>query len=155
MAPPAIVTPDDVAAARWFLGAYGPNHRIETDFTTALAFDTYGDQNVLSGASDPVAHVWRIFFPPTMTRAVYQELAASDVQFVVVQKQLTEGGVPPAYAVPFFDNGEPGYDDHQPVSVASQEKFATAAALTMVYRSATITIYRVDQSRVRAETESA
>jgi len=152
--PPAIVTPDDIAAARWLLGEYGPNHRIATDFTTGLAFDTYGDQNVLSGASDG-AHVWRIFFPLTMTRSVYQELSASNVEFVVVQKQLTEGGPPPAYAVPFFDDGEPGNEDHRPVSVISQEKFASAAAFSMVYRSATITIYRVHQSRVRAATGSA
>jgi hypothetical protein len=150
---PAITTPDVIEAARWFLGAYGPNHRIETDITTGLAFVSYGEQNVLSGATDD-AHEWRIFFPTTMTAGVYRELSVAKVQFVVVQKQLTEG-VPPAYGVPFFDQGEPPNDDLHAIPVASDAKFATSAAFTMVYRSGTITIYRVNPAVVRAETRSA
>jgi hypothetical protein len=149
---PAAVTPDVTAAAAWMLKEYGPNHRIATDITTGLAFGTDGDQHVLSGATDG-SHVWRIFFPTTMTPGVYRELAASKVQFVVVQSRLTMG-VSPIGGAPVFDSGEPVADDRQPVSVASQTKFEGAgglsmvyrpATMTMVYRSATITIYQVDQ----------
>jgi len=149
---PTITTPDDIAAAQWFLGEYGPNHRLVADITTGLAFATYGDQNVLSGASDG-AHVWRIFFPSTMTPTVYGELVASRVEFVVVQKRLTES-VPSSSVTPVFDLGEPTVDDLRPSSVASQAKFVTASGFSMVYRSATITIYRVDQGQVRAASGS-
>ena len=125
---------------------------IVADITTGLAFATYGDQNVLSGASDG-AHVWRIFFPSTMTPTVYGELVASRVEFVVVQKRLTES-VPSSSVTPVFDLGEPTVDDLRPSSVASQAKFVTASGFSMVYRSATITIYRVDQGQVRAASGS-
>jgi hypothetical protein len=150
---PAITTPDVIEAARWFRGAYGPNHRIETDITTGLAFVSYGDQNVLSEATDR-ANVWFVFFPTTMTHAVYHELSARRVQFIVVQKELTEG-VPKAYGVPIFDQGEPPNDDLHAIPVAAQTKFSTSAAFTMVYRSGTITIYRVNQAQVRAGAKSA
>ena len=147
---PKVTTPDDIVAARWFLREYGPNHRIATDITTGLAFVTDGDQDVLSGASDG-AHVWRIFFPSEMTRGVYNELANSKVQFVVIQKQLTEG-VPPSAVVPVYDAGEPARNEVRPINVASEQKFASAVGVSRVYGSGTITIYRVnlDQARMRA-----
>ncbi len=145
---PLITTADDTVAARWFLREYGPNQRIATDITTGFAFATAGDQNILSGASDG-AHVWRIFFPSTMTPSVYGELAGSKVQFIVVQKQLTEG-FPPSSVVPIFDAGEPAVDDSRPLPVASQQKFVTAAGVSMVYQSRTIIIYRIDHDVARS-----
>ncbi len=145
---PLITTADDFVAARWFLREYGPNQRIATDIDTGFAFATAGDQNVLSGASDG-AHVWRIFFPPTMTTSVYGELSGSNVQFIVVQKQLTEG-LSPSSVVPIFDAGEPAVDDSRPLPVASQQKFVTAAGVSMVYQSRTVIIYRIDQDQARS-----
>ena len=143
-----IPTPDVIAAAKWMRSEYGPDHRVATDITTGLAFDTYGEQDVLSGASDG-SHVWRIFDPVRMTDGVYREIDASDVQFVVVQKQLTQG-LPPLAGVPVYDAGEPVGPERKAVPDAAQAKFIGAAGLSMVYNSGTITIYQVDQSFARA-----
>jgi hypothetical protein len=146
---PLVPTPDVVAAARWMQSTYGSYHRVATDITTGLAFDTVGDQNVLSGASYG-SHIWRIFEPTTMTGGVYSELAADNVEFVVIQHQLTEG-LPPIAGVPVYDEGEPLAADHKAVPVASQAKFDGAAGLSMVYASRTITIYQVDLAQVRLQ----
>jgi hypothetical protein len=113
-----------------------------------LAFDTFGQQDVLSGASDD-SHVWRIFDPLRMTGSVYRELVASQVEFVVVQKQLTEGR-PALAGVTVYDAGEPLAPERKPVPQASQAKFIGAPGLSMVYKSGTITIYQVDQTLARA-----
>jgi hypothetical protein len=144
---PLTPTQDVIEAALWMRSEFGPDHRVATDITTGLAFDTFGDQDVLSGESDG-SHVWRIFEPVRMTRVVYRELVASRVNFIVVQKQLTYG-LPPVAGVPVYDSGEPLAADHQPVSRASQAKFVTAPGLSMVYTSGTITIYQVNLSRAR------
>jgi hypothetical protein len=84
-----------------------------------------------------------------MTGSVYRELVTSKVDFVVVQKQLTEG-LPPDSSVPVYDSGEPLAAERKPVSRASQAKFIAAPGLSMVYTSGTITIYQVDRNLARA-----
>lgn len=145
---PAPPTPDVIASARWILSEFGPYHRVATDITTGLAFDTFGEQNVQSGASNG-SHVWRIFEPSRMTGSVYRELVTSRVNFVVVQRQLTEG-LSPVSGAPVYDAGEPSAIDRKPASRASQAKFIGAPALSMVYTSGTITIYQVDLKLARA-----
>jgi hypothetical protein len=144
---PTNPTPDDISAARWMLNEYGPYHRIATDVTTGLAFDTFGEQNVLSGASND-SHVWRIFEPSRMTASVYRELVTSKVDFVVVQEQLTNG-LSPVSGVPVYDAGEPLSIERRAASRTSQAKFIGAPGLSMVYSSGTITIYQVNRNRAR------
>jgi hypothetical protein len=150
---PSVPTPDDIAAATWMLKEFGPHHRIATDITTGLAFDTFGQQNVLSGASNG-AHIWRIFGPRRMTTSVYRELVASDVQFIVVQKQLVNG-LPPVAGTPVYDSGEPVAIEQRPVPRASQAKFTAAAGLSMVYASSSISIYQVNTAAARSLETSA
>jgi hypothetical protein len=133
-----VVTPDDLALARWMLASLGPGHRVATDTETGLALGSTGRQDVLSSAEDG-ARVWQIFYPRTVNRAVLDEIRRSRVQYVVVQRDILD--VPAG--VPRFDDSEPAQYYVAPLPAVSLSKFGESPEFREIYAAGSLRVYQV------------
>jgi hypothetical protein len=136
-----IVTPDDLALARWMLATLGPGHRVATDTETGLALGSVGRQDVLSAAEDG-AQVWQIFYPAAITGGVLAEIQRSRVQYVVVQMDVLDAPT----GVTRFDDSEPQLYDENSLPVASLSKFGNSPLFREIYAAGSLRVYQVTGS---------
>lgn len=136
---PLWTTPDERAAASWFLAHYGPNRRIATDLLTNSVFGSVGMQRVITTFVDD-ADIWRIFYPTSITPGVIAEVRARHVEYIVVQRRLSEGETP---GWPLYDSGDPAAFYSRPIPRQSLVKFAMSPLFQLVYQSGEVDIYAV------------
>ena len=133
-----VVTPDDLALARWMLASLGPGNRVATDAETGLALGSVGRQDVLSYAEDG-ARVWEIFYPQSVNSEVLAEIRRSRVQYVVLQQDVLDSPI----GVTRFDDSEPEQYDSAPLLPASLSKFGESPVFREIYAAGSLRVYQV------------
>jgi hypothetical protein len=134
----AVVTPDDLALARWMLASLGPGNRVATDPETGLALGSVGREDVLSYAEDG-ARVWLIFYPQSVNSEVLAEIRRSRVQYVVLQQDVLDSPI----GATRFDDSEPEQYDSAPLSAASLSKFGESPVFREIYAAGSLRVYQV------------
>lgn len=134
------LTPELLAAARWFRATQGPNRTIIADRFTGLAFASFADQwTVEPSAGFPA---WQLYFAaghpgPLLLR----ELGEAHVDYMVVDRRLTR--YVPRIGM-YFVPGEPEAFTRTappPPTLDAYERLPWAIKL---YQSAHLEIYRLD-----------
>jgi hypothetical protein len=97
------ITPQSVAAVRWLLNAYGPDHRVVADSVNADLAGSIGRQTVLAvGGGGHFA--WPLFFGRTFGKEQLHLIRQMHIQFVIVDQRLTTS-IP--YGGWYISQGEP------------------------------------------------
>jgi hypothetical protein len=134
------IQPEGLAAADWARQFLGPNRFVATDRYDALMLGSYGDQHILSVTNGHV-DASTLFFAPTLDPTVRFLIRASQMEFAVVDRRMSEGL--PVSGM-YYENQEPGAFQHTtPVDPAALAKFDTAADVSRVFDSGNISIYDV------------
>ena len=137
---PWLVQPDAISASNWARQHLGSNQRFATDDLDSFALATYGEQDTL-----PEDNVWQVFFAPTMSGTVVNDIRSEKIHYLLVDWQMTKG-LPPSPGF-YFSPQEPGAGDYKNVfSASALEKFRTSTCVEQVYHHAEIYIF--DLSRI-------
>jgi hypothetical protein len=132
------IQPEGLAAAEWAREYLGPNRFVATDRYDALMFGSYGQQHILSVTNGRI-DASTLFFAPTMDPVVRFLIRASGMEFVVIDRRLSQGL--PVSGM-YYENQEPGAFQHTvPVDPAALDKFDNAPDVSRVFDSGNLSIY--------------
>jgi hypothetical protein len=141
------VTPELLAASRWFSARFGTGNNIITDRYTGLVFASFGLQNTAtSSAGFPVYDLYRAQpGVPLGPSYLFHDLRVSDYTYLIVDARM-------AYELPqlgvYFEGGEPpsllAPPGHRPVFYGRLAKFNNIYWMTKVFQSDNYSIYRLN-----------
>jgi hypothetical protein len=129
------VGPEEIATAQWTLTALGPGNRFAADIGIYPLLIGYGDQNPLQGAG-------YLYTTPTFTPAIAREAKAQAVQYVLVDRRLSQSR--PASGAYFPGSPAAG---NQPIPIADLTKFNRIPGVARVYDNGDIVIYDLQGAR--------
>jgi len=137
---PHEVTASALAAYEWTDLALGPGRRFATDFLNHLGIAGYALQRPLYAPDDRVS-AWQIMAPETVTDAVRKAIREGRVEYVMIDRRLSDGIPASGY---YFDKGEPGAGEiKSPVSQTVLSKFDHAKGASRLYDNGDLQIYSV------------
>jgi hypothetical protein len=125
------VGPEEIATAQWTLTALGPGNRFAADIGIYPLLIGYGDQ-------DPLQGVGYLYTTRTFTPAIAQEAKAQAVQYVLVDRRLSQSL--PASGTYFPGSSTTG---NQPIPIADLTKFNQIPGAARVYDNGDIVIYNL------------
>jgi hypothetical protein len=129
------VGPEEIATAQWTLTALGPGHRFASDIGSYPLLIGYGDQNPLQGTG-------YLYTARTFTPAIAQQAKAQAVQYVLVDRRLSQSL--PASGTYFPGSSTTG---NQPIPIADLTKFTRVPGVARVYDNGDIVIYDLQGAR--------
>jgi hypothetical protein len=132
------MTPDVVAAARWMLRAYGPDHRITGDRTLGVTFGAIGMQTPVTYEEDGYP-VWLIFIPDQVTRQVLTEVHRAGIEWIAVDLRAANRFPLTGF---YFNDAEPGAYVDTNLTRAALSKF-DQGPFERRYDNGNIVLYRV------------
>jgi hypothetical protein len=137
------VTPELLAASKWFSAQYGVGNNIVTDRYSGLVFGSFGLQNPDSpSAGFPV---WNLYLgKPGTPSFLLSDLFLSNYTYVIVDEHM-------AYELPqlniYFSSGEPAAllrsQDGKPPFYRPLQKFGLMDWMVKVFQSDSYSIYRL------------
>jgi len=131
------VGPEEIATAQWTLTALGPGNRIAADIGIYPLLIGYGDQN-------PLHDIGYLYVTPAVTAAIYREAKAQAVQYVLVDRRLSQSL--PASGSYFPGGGStPG---NRPIPIADLTKFNQVPGVARVYDNGDIVVYDLQGAQV-------
>ena len=138
------IEPQGVAAATWAAQHLGENRRIVADRVNRLLFGSYGRQRPVTDYADGI-RTSELFDEPTVTADDRAMLREGDIEYVVVDRRLTDG-LP--LVGRYFETGEPNDRNHvQPMPPGSITKWDDDRWFDRIFDSGDIRIYHVERSR--------
>jgi hypothetical protein len=133
-----------LAAYAWSDSALGRGRRFASDFLDHLGLAAYGLQRPLYAPDDHVS-AWQILEPPDVSPEVRRAIAAGRVEYVLIDRRLSQGIPASGY---YFDKGEPGAGAFtRPIAPAVLAKFDHVAGAARVYDNGVQQIYAVSALR--------
>ena len=130
------VAPEQIASADWALAALGPGNRFATDEGDLPVLGSYGDQN-------PVSDDGFLYTSPRFTQAAAQQVQAQSIQYVLVDRRLSE--MLPASGQYFPVDPNVGRYT-RPLPRAGLTKFSHVPGVARIYDSGNIVIYDLQGS---------
>jgi hypothetical protein len=130
---------DVIYASDWFELSAGRYNNVSGDVTVSAVFGGYGVQNANSLGA------WDIFFPKTIDSNVIGNLTSSNINYLVVDKRITEFLGQYGY---YFDSTELDMKNHadygatQPLPIECISKFDNSTLFNRIYSNGNIAIYR-------------
>ena len=139
------ITPELLAASKWFSTRFGPGHNIVTDRYTGLVFGSFGLQNPASpSAGFPVYNLYSAKSPATIGPAdLLFDLSLSDYTYLVVDNRMANDL--PELGLYFTPNDPESAQPHGGKSPfhGKLNKFDTIKWMIKVFQSANYSIYRL------------
>ena len=134
------IEPQGVASAQWMREFLGPGNRLIADWINAHLAAAYGDQLVITSASDGL-NVAQVVLNPQIGPDELAILRRGKIGYVLTDRRLAQGLPHTGF---YFDGVEPGAFHHTtPLSRAALDKFDGAAGISLVFDSGDIRIYDV------------
>ena len=130
------VGPEQIASADWALAALGPGNRFATDEGDLPVLGSYGDQN-------PVSDDGFLYTSPRFTQAAAQQVQAQSIQYVLVDRRLSE--MLPASGQYFPVDPNVGRYT-RPLPRAGLTKFSHVPGVARIYDSGNIVVYDLQGS---------
>jgi hypothetical protein len=141
---PHETTNSALAAYEWSASELGRGRRFASDFINHLGLAAYGLQRPLYAPDDHVS-AWQIMLPPTVAEGVRNAIAAGRVEYVMVDRRLSQGIPASGF---YFDKGEPGAGAlTRPISATVLGKFDRVPGASRVYDNGVQQIYAVSALR--------
>lgn len=137
------VGPEEIATAEWTLTALGPGNRFAADIGIYPALAGYGDQ-------DPLQGVGYLYLGPKYTPSIAQAARAQAVQYVLVDRRLSQSLPASGTYFPGDTTLLPGdtMTGNGPIPLADLTKFDDVPGVARVYDNGDIVIYDLQGAQV-------
>jgi hypothetical protein len=129
------IQPESLSASAWLRSTFGTGNGVLADQTNGLLMGSYGGQAIVHGLS-------YVYFKPEIGREELDALTKGGVRFIVVDRRVTTMLPVTGH---YYESGEPDAGQHaEPIDPAQLEHFDRSGALTRVFDSGDIAIFRLE-----------